>query len=162
MPIGWPTSRPVPSVGGVHLVELSAEQTHPLRRSVLRDGTTTDDVDFEGDDLASTFHLGIDTGDRVIAVSSWMERRYPDRPGDAGYQLRGMATATEHRGKGLGMVLLDAGIEICRARGATVLWARARDGALGFYERHGFATVGAGYVDLSTGLPHHDVIREIG
>ena len=42
-----------------------------------------------------------------------------------------------------------------------VVWARARDTALPFYVRHGFSTVGVGYVDLTTGLPHHDVIREI-
>ena len=41
------------------------------------------------------------------------------------------------------------------------MWARARDTALPFYVRHGFSTVGVGYVDLTTGLPHHDVIREI-
>ena len=42
-----------------------------------------------------------------------------------------------------------------------MVWARARDTALPFYARHGFSTVGVGYVDLTTGLPHHDVIREI-
>lgn len=145
----------------LHIVELSAEQTHPLRRSVLRDGTASDDVVFDGDDLASTFHLGIDAGEQVVAISTWLERRYPDRPADLAYQLRGMATAPDHRGGGLGTVLLDAGIEICRGRDASLVWARARDTALTFYERHGFATVGSGYVDPATGLPHHDVIHEI-
>jgi predicted GNAT family N-acyltransferase len=41
-----------------------------------------------------------------------------------------------------------------------VVWARARDTALDFYERHGFVRRGMGYVDLSTQIPHHDIVRE--
>ena len=41
------------------------------------------------------------------------------------------------------------------------MWARARDSALAFYERHGFTTAGLGYADLTTGLPHHDVVRMV-
>jgi GNAT superfamily N-acetyltransferase len=145
----------------VDLVELRAEQTHPLRRSVLRDSTPSDDVVFEGDDLDSTVHLGAEVDGALVAISTWVSRPYPDRPGDIGFQLRGMATEPGHRGKGLGAVLLEAGIERCRTAGASVVWARARDAALPFYIRYGFVTVGLGYVDLTTGLPHHDVIREI-
>ncbi|MGA1594495.1 MAG: hypothetical protein ACO371_07620 [Ilumatobacteraceae bacterium] len=45
------------------------------------------------------------------------------------------------------------------ALGAELVWARARDTALTFYTSRGFEVFGEGYVDLSTGLPHHDVIR---
>ena len=34
----------------------------------------------------------------------------------------------------------------------------ARDTALGFYARHDFTTAGRGYIDLTTGLPHHDIV----
>ena len=148
---------PVP----VEVVELRPTETHALRRTVLRSGTPSDEVVFDGDDVDTTFHLGLREGDEVVAISTWMERPYPDRPGDRGFQLRGMATADAKRGSGLGAALLDAGVERCRAAGAVLVWARARDAALAFYERHGFTTVGLGYVDLTTGLPHHDVIREI-
>jgi predicted GNAT family N-acyltransferase len=142
-------------------VELQPEDTHALRRSVLRNGTESDEVVFDGDELESTFHLGVRVDGEVVAISTWLERPYPDRPGDPAFQVRGMATADAHRGDGLGSRLLAAGIERCRSGGATVVWARARDTALPFYARHGFSTVGVGYVDLTTGLPHHDVIREI-
>jgi len=146
----------------VQLVELRPAETHTLRRAVLRNGTPSDEVVFDGDELESTFHLCLRIDGEVVAISTWLERPYPDRPGDPAFQIRGMATFGAHRGEGLGARLLDAGIERCRATGATVLWARARDTALPFYVRHGFETVGAGYLDLTTGLPHHDVIREIG
>jgi GNAT superfamily N-acetyltransferase len=143
------------------VVELRAEQTHPLRRSELRDGTPSDVVDFDGDELDSTFHLGAVLDGRLVAISTWIARPYPDRPADPGYQVRGMATEPAHRGQGLGEALLAEGIERCRAEGARVVWARARDTALAFYGRFGFDTIGLGYVDLTTGLPHHDIIREL-
>ena len=119
----------------------------------LKDADTTQ--------LDTTFHLGLRIDDEIVAVSTWLARRYPDRPGEPGYQLRGMATDPDHRGCGLGARLLAAGLDRCRAEGATLVWARARDSALPFYERHGFTTVGPGYVDLTTGLPHHDILRSI-
>jgi GNAT superfamily N-acetyltransferase len=144
------------------LVELRPEDTHALRRSVLRNGTLSDEVVFDGDELESTFHLGVRIDGELVAISTWLARPYPDRPGDPGFQIRGMATVEAHQAEGLGSRLLAAGIERCRSAGATVVWARARDTALPFYARHSFDTIGVGYVDLTTGLPHHDVIREIG
>jgi predicted GNAT family N-acyltransferase len=143
------------------LVALEPGETHPLRRAVLRTGTPSSEVVFDGDELDTTFHLGVRIGEDVVAISTWLERPYPDRPADRAFQIRGMATVDAHRGEGLGARLLEAGIERCRSAGAALVWARARDSALPFYVRHGFATVGVGYVDLTTGLPHHDVIREI-
>ena len=50
---------------------------------------------------------------------------------------------------------------IARARAAqpgAVLWARARDSALGFYRRHGFEVVEPGFVDKTTAMPHHVIL----
>lgn len=147
------------TVGAVFtVVELRAEQTHALRRSILRDGTATDVVEFDGDHDAGTLHLGVIDDGHVVAVSSWMERRYPDLPGHAGYQLRGMATDPRMRGTGVSDAVLLAGLDRVRSCGATVVWARARVAALNFYLRHGFETRGHEYTDLTTGLPHHDIV----
>ncbi len=143
------------------VVELTADDTHPLRREVLRDGTPSDEVVFDGDALDTTFHLGIRIDGALVAISTWLERPYPDRPAEAGFQVRGMATSPAHQGRGHGARLLAAGIDRCAGAGATLVWARARDSALTFYDRHGFVTVGRGYVDLTTGLPHHDVLRTL-
>ncbi len=144
------------------IVEITASQTYALRRSVLRDGTASDSVEFDGDLLPTTFHLAcrLDDGG-LVGISTWLARAYPDRPADAAFQLRGMATDPSQRGTGIGTALLVAGIERCRAAGATLVWARARDTAIAFYERHGFRTAGLGYVDLTTALSHHDIIRDL-
>jgi predicted GNAT family N-acyltransferase len=144
------------------IVEIDATDTHPLRRRVLRDGTASDVVEFEGDDLGTTFHLGARVGGELIGISTWVLRAYPDRPADVAFQLRGMATDPAlQRRRGVGTALLLAGLDRCRAAGAALVWARARDTALPFYERHGFNTVGPGYTDLTTGLPHHDMLRSL-
>lgn len=141
------------------VIEIAAHETHDLRRSVLRDGTRSDRVVFDGDELGSTFHLAV-PGDRgPIAIATWMERRYPDLPALVGYQLRGMATEPAQRGRGLAAALLGAGVERCRRAGAEVVWARARVSALGFYEGQQFETRGPEYVDTTTGLPHVDIVR---
>lgn len=145
----------------VQIVEIIAGETHPLRRSVLRDGTKSDQVTFDGDDESTTFHLGVLDGGSLVAISTWMERRYPDLPALTGYQLRGMAIDPTHRSGGIGSLLLGGGLDRCRSQAVELVWARARLSALGFYERHGFETRGPEYIDLTTGLPHIDIVRHL-
>ncbi|NBY06358.1 MAG: N-acetyltransferase, partial [Betaproteobacteria bacterium] len=84
-----------------------------------------------------------------------------EKPGDAAMQLKGMAVADELQGEGLGALLIDAGIALTIERGATIAWARARDSAMGFYERLGFVSAGDGFIDGPTAMPHHIVVRTL-
>ncbi len=142
------------------IVEISAADTHDLRRRVLRDGTASDIVGFEGDDDPETFHLGArDRGGVVVAISTWLRRPSPARPDLSAHQLRGMAIGPALQGTGIGSRLLAAGIDRCASAGSALVWARARTSALEFYVRHGFELDGDEYVDPTTGLPHIDVFR---
>jgi predicted GNAT family N-acyltransferase len=145
-------------VSAPEVVELTADQTHPLRLAVLRHDTPTKQVEFPEDSLPDTWHLGLRVDGEVVATSSWVVRAYADEPA---VQLRGMATARSLQGTGLGRVLLDAGCARVAASGVHVVWARARDAALGFYQRNGFEVVGEGFIDEATQLPHHVVIRRL-
>lgn len=145
-----------------HVVELRAEDTHDLRRRVLRVGTPTTEVRFAEDEAPGTVHLGLELEGRVVAVSTWIPRCHPDHPAVEGVQLRGMATEPTLQAQGLGAMLLEHGVERAAAAVAGLVWARARDAALDFYRRHGFEVFGRGYTDLTTLLPHHDVIRPTG
>ena len=98
----------------------------------------------------------------VLAVATFLARPYPGRPGATATQLRGMAVEPAQQGRGIGQVLLSAAIERLRADGVEVLWAKARDTSLGFYERLGLRVDGDGYVTPDTGLPHHTVVAELG
>lgn len=157
-----------------HVVEITAADTAPLRREVLRRGTPSDVIEFPGDTDPTTFHLGAIVDGQLVGVSTWLLN--PDPPGavldgdtfDAArgqdvitVQLRGMATLDEYQGCGVGTRLVDDGLRRAREMGALVVWARARDTALGFYERAGFDVVGEGFVTSATQLPHHLVRKQI-
>lgn len=142
----------------VRVIELTADQTHELRRTQLRGGTGGDAVVFEGDDAPTTFHLGATDADELVSISTWMRRRYPDLPEHEAHQLRGMATLPAARGSGVSAALLHAGLRRCADLGSGVVWARARVTALAFYERHGFQPRGHEYIDLTTGLAHRDIV----
>ena len=148
------------SVTAPRVIELTAGQTHPLRLDVLRRGTPSRDIAFPEDELATTLHLGVELDGVVVGISTWIQNSHPDMPAIRGIQLRGMATAPQFQGHGIGGLILETGVERMFASGHEMVWARARDTALDFYERHGFVRRGMGYVDLSTQIPHHDIVRE--
>ena len=143
-----------------HVIELTAGQTHPLRLDVLRRGTPSRDIAFPEDELATTLHLGVELDGVVVGISTWIQNAHPDLPAMRCIQLRGMATAPQFQGHGIGGLILETGVERMFASGHEMVWARARDTALDFYERHGFVRRGMGYVDLVTQIPHHDIVRE--
>jgi thiamine transport system ATP-binding protein len=147
----------------LRVVELDAAATHELRRRVLRNGDPDATVVFDGDDDPTTIHLGVeDAGGALLGVSTWLRRPGPVDPSPSDRQLRGMAVDNGRRGGGIGGVLLAAGVQRSFDDGAAAVWANARDTALAFYERHGFAVVGDGFVDPVTGLPHHRIRRSRG
>ena len=134
--------------------EIGVSDTHDLRRRVLRPGAPVERLTYAGDAVEGAFHLGLRQGDRLVAVGTFFPEARGERPAA---RLRGMAVEPALQGTGAGRVLLTAGIERLRTEGYDLLWAQARDTALGFYERIGFRVVGDGYLTADTGLRHHDI-----
>ena len=150
---------PSPEADVATVVAVDAADCLDLRRRVLRDGTPSGDPTFPEDDEPTTLHLGVlDDGGRLVGVATFLHRPCPGRPEMAAVQLRGMAVEPAQQGSGVGRILLTAALERLRAEGADVLWAKARDQSLGFYERLGLHVEGDGYVTSDTGLPHHTVV----
>jgi GNAT superfamily N-acetyltransferase len=138
--------------------EVPTAEVLVLRMSVLRDGTPSQDPRYAEDDTEGSVHLGIRDSGVLIACSTWLPRPWPLDVEVPATQLRGMAVAKHLQSKGLGRILLDAGITRAKSLNSTYVWARARDNALYFYERNGFAIVGDQFVDEATGLGHHLVM----
>ena len=91
------------------VVELTAQETHPLRLAVLRGDTPEHSRSrSHEDDWPGTFHLGVRDGDALVAISTWIPRPHNDEPA---MQLRGMATAPELQGRGVGALLLESGCQ---------------------------------------------------
>ena len=144
-----------------HVVEVPTSEVLVLRMSVLRDGTPSQDPRYAEDDTEGSVHLGIRDSGVLIACSTWLPRPWPRDVDVPATQLRGMAVAKHLQSKGLGRILLQAGIDRAVSMGSTYVWARARDNALYFYERNGFATVGDQFIDEASGLGHHLVMIKV-
>ena len=142
------------------MVRITAEETHPVRLAVLRADTPTKEVAFAEDHAPGAVHLGVRIDGVLVATSTWIPRDAPDGTSPA-VQLRGMATAGHLQGTGIGALLIAAGRDHARSIGAVAVWANARDRALAFYDREGFAVVGEGFVDATTQLPHHVVVSRL-
>jgi len=140
------------------VAEVPTAEVLVLRMAVLRDGTPSQDPRYAEDDTEGSVHLGIRESGILIACSTWLPRPWPLNVDVPATQLRGMAVAKHLQSKGLGRILLDAGITRAKSLNSTYVWARARDNALYFYERNGFAIVGDQFVDEATGLGHHLVM----
>jgi GNAT superfamily N-acetyltransferase len=85
----------------------------------------------------------------------------PDRPGVIAVYLWAMSVAPELQRRGVGRRLLHEVVTWARAAGAEVVWADARESAVGFYERCGAMAVGDPYSDDVTGLPDRRVLFEL-
>lgn len=136
---------------------VTAADTAPLRREVLRGGRP---VPLPGDDDPTAVHVGAYEGERLVATGNVRPEPAPWAPEHEAWRLRGMATAPDRRGAGLGAAVLDALVRHCREHGGGQLWCNARTPALRFYERAGFVTVGEPWEDPEIG-PHVRMVLDL-
>ena len=129
---------PVPRV-----YTITAEETYKIRRPVLRPGRPPEECIFEGDDHASTLHLGIFLGKDLAGVASFMENKNPLFEDPVQFQLRGMAILPRFQYQNLGKELLLQGEKLLKKQfQAPLLWFNARESAIGFYAKYGYETKG--------------------
>lgn len=141
--------------------ELAITDILDLRMAVLRRGTPSQTATYDEDDDPSTRHLGVRIDRAVVACSTWVRRPYPLDTERKAMQLKGMAVAHHLQGTGIGRDVLLAGITLAAEMQCDLVWARARNSAIGFYERNGMTVVGDEFTDEATGMPHHLVVKLI-
>ena len=139
----------------------STTEILPLRTSILREGTPSQDARYDEDDMDGTVHFAVRDEGEIVATSTWLIRPWPQDPLELAMQLRGMAVAKHLQGRGLGSLVLATGFRYAKELGAKYVWARARDSALYFYDRHGFAIVGDEFIDEKSGISHHLVVHSV-
>ncbi len=140
---------------------ISAAETRPLRRAILRPNQAEHELVYPGDDAPLSLHVGWFDGNMLLGVASiyrMSPEGAPDDPGD--WRLRGMAVAPEARRKGVGAALVAAGEAHARAHGGTRMWFNARVDALPFYFALGYAAVGEVYELPGVG-PHRFAARSL-
>jgi predicted GNAT family N-acyltransferase len=135
----------------LHLGQVSVERIIPLRHRMLRQNLPLDSAWFPGDDSPATIHFAaIDRGVPVCCLTLMAA----EWEGLAAWQLRGMATALEFQGLGVGRRLFYHAISEARRRNPEwPMWCNARVSAIGFYERVGWEVVSEEFEIPSAG-PH--------
>ena len=142
----------------IHIKEITAEETFPIRLEVLRKNIPLPH-EFNGDFDSETFHLGAFKKEELIAVSSYMKASNKNFEGSQ-YQLRGMATLTEYQGFGAGKLMLEKAVQILKEKNSNVLWCNARIAAVEFYKKQGFRTIGEKFEILPVG-EHYVMFKEL-
>jgi predicted GNAT family N-acyltransferase len=125
-----------------------------LRFRVLRAplGMTRDQVAVTGE--ADALHL-VAVRDGVVVGCVLLHQQE-----DARAQLRQMAVDASLQGTGLGRRLVHALEERADELGVTTIHLHARDTALGFYEKLGYAVEGEPFEEV--GVAHHAMVKRIG
>ncbi|MDP5158362.1 MAG: GNAT family N-acetyltransferase [Flaviramulus sp.] len=113
-----------------------------MRHPVLRAGKHIDTCHFAGDDLETTFHLGIFLNEELLGICSFFKSNHNCITSKNQYQLRGMAILKEFQGKGLGNIILNFGENLLREQNTQVIWCNAREVAVNFYLKTGYKTIG--------------------
>jgi len=142
--------------------QISAQATYLVRQPILRPEGTVEDCIFQGDDDKLTAHFGAYKNDELVGIISIYDVHAKNKPMDKkrGFQIRGMATLDAVRGEGLGALLLERAEQFAMDNGADYIWANARTGALGFYEKASYKLHSEEFMVEGVGL-HYVIIKVI-
>ncbi len=126
----------------IQIREISPQETYVVRHPVLREGRPIEDCRFDGDELSSTYHLGLFDDNVLVGVASLMKHNHVYFSDTNQYQLRGMAVLKSHQGQKLGDVLFAYAETLLKTKSIPLLWFNAREVAVNFYKRNGAKIVG--------------------
>jgi ribosomal protein S18 acetylase RimI-like enzyme len=143
-----------------HIKQIAAEETYPVRQTVLREGRPLEDCVFDGDTDEDTFHLGLFLNSKLIGVASFMKNRFLFFSENIQYQLRGMAVLKEFQHQGFGKLLIDEGENILVQKKVDLLWFNAREIAVEFYKSKGFIISGDAFTIPNIGI-HYVMLKKL-
>jgi GNAT superfamily N-acetyltransferase len=150
-------------IGAAYVVEqVPPEATRPLRQRLLKQNSTLDDLArSDGSYPDAGYYAAIDHRHRILAVAS-ARPEAPPWPHDATHpwRIRGVVTAEDARGRGVGTAVVQAVLQHIRAHGGDLTWLNGRTHARSFYERLGFTQHGNEWDDPESG-PHMTMVRPL-
>jgi GNAT superfamily N-acetyltransferase len=138
-------------VEGIIIRRADAAELVDLRHRVLRQGLPREQAIFPGDELPTSGHFGAFADGIAVCCATFHLSQWDDQPA---YQLRGMATDTAYRGRGLGRAVLELAEKTITAdRRILQLWCNAREIAVPFYQTAGWVIVSERF-HIPTAGPH--------
>lgn len=143
----------------IEIRAIEAKETYPIRKDELRKNVSLSHK-MMGDEEPDTLHLGIFVEGELGGIVSLMKASIPDFKDEPQYQIRGMATASRHQGKGFGKKLLEEAEKRLKAKGVEFIWCNARVVALDFYLKMGYEIYGPVF-ELPEIGPHHRMYKRL-
>jgi N-acetylglutamate synthase-like GNAT family acetyltransferase len=147
-----------PTPSDVTVRAVSAEAIIDLRHRVLRAGLPRHTAMFVGDDLpTSRDFAAVDSAGHIVGCATFHLNQHEGEPA---WQLRGMATDAGQCGRGIGRQVLTTGEAAVTAIGPRLLWCKARQRAVGFYERLGWSICSEPF-EIADAGPHFQMRKRI-
>lgn len=125
-----------------------------LRQLVLRPKLKPEECILPEDASEKAVHFGAYDEDKLIGVCSLycQAEDSSDEEESKAWQLRMMATDPKRRCEGVGVGLLTEIERFVLSRNDEMIWCNARIGAVGFYRKFGYHTVGEEFFIPEIGL----------
>ena len=122
--------------------EIEAEQTYPMRHSVLRPHQKFEDCIYDTDNDEGSFHVGAYYEEKLITVASLYIENNPDLSEESQYRLRAMATLPNYRKLGAGRAVITFAENKLKEKDVDLLWCKGRTSVEEYYRKLGFAAHG--------------------
>ncbi len=144
----------------IRVVKIEAKDTYEIRNKILRPHQAIDKCQYPGDLDSTTAHYGVFERRGIVGILSIykVQNKKIDIPDS--WQLRAMATSEDVRGKGYGLKLLQEAESYVKTYEAKCIWANSRLGAVGFYKRSGYSSMGDEFHIQDIG-PHYLVYKKV-
>jgi GNAT superfamily N-acetyltransferase len=144
----------------MEIKKINSIDTYPVRHEVLRKGKTIETCQFKGDDDENTVHFGLYQKDRLIGIISIFKEKNDSFSETNQLQIRGMAVLEEFQGKGFGAELVKEAENHCVNLNTDLIWFNARENAVPFYKKLGYATIGDSFLIPDVGI-HFAMYKKI-
>jgi predicted GNAT family N-acyltransferase len=144
---------------GIVARQAALAEIFQVRWDVLRPGRPIAAAQFPGDDAPETIHVGAFTSDaRNVACATATRTTWKDRPA---WQLRGMGVVADWKGRGVGQgVLAEIERLVRQASDVRQMWCNAREEAVKFYEKQGWALASEQFHIEDVG-PHYKMTKTL-
>ena len=143
-----------------NIKNISSTDTFPVRQPVLRPGKPIESCQFDGDELPSTSHFGLFINEKLIGVVSVFTNKNTIFSIENQFQIRGMAVLPEFQKKGYGADLVKHCEEFVKNQKGNLIWFNARENAVPFYEKLGYAILGVPFNIADIGI-HYIMKKEL-
>lgn len=136
----------------MEIKKINSIDTYPVRHEVLRKGKPIETCQFKGDDDENTVHFGLYQNEQLIGVVSIFREKNVLFSETTQFQIRGMAVLKEFQGNGFGAELVKEAENYCVNLNTNLIWFNAREKAVEFYKKLGYAIIGDSFLIPDVGI----------